>query len=527
MYQLIIVDDESLAIKALQTCIEWTDIGVAKVFTANSSNQAKEIFKHNRIDIMLCDIEMPQENGLELLAWVKQNNPETEAIIQSCHSEFKYAKKAIQLDSVDYILKPVLSDDLLNALNKAIKKIELNKKISGQDKVKESGHVLLTLPDLLKDSDNIDVLFLKKTIETQTDLPENDYVLPSIIITKNTEYEVKMQQSKIISSLLSALNNICNNTAKIIELDDNVHLILLSNYQFKEDYSKIEQIFESVFQNACRDYGLDFISSIGYKVCFSEITPVIKDLLQMCKSNISSTSGRVSLLSKELSGKSKYLTPDISYWAMLLEAGLQKKLLEEANTFFYNIPETLKTNTNYLREIREDILQMMITVLKQKGVQTQQLFYDNLTKALHDRSVYSVNDMAAWINHVVACSVYITKDLSKEHSIIEKSIRYIKLHIDQDIKREDVSAYVYLNPDYLTRIFKKETGMSITEYTINERIKIAKKLLENTNMPVSSIALRVGYANFSHFAKTFRKHTGMNPIEFKNSLKGKYSVSGS
>ncbi len=518
MFQLIIVDDEALAIRALRSCIDWSDMCVARVFTANSAYQAKEIFKNNKIDIMLCDIEMPDENGLELLTWVKQNSPETEAIIQSCHSDFKYAKQAIQLESVDYILKPVLADDLINAVKKAINKLELNKKSTIQNKAAGSGHVMTALPELLKNPDNIDSLFLKRIIENQVDIHEDNQVLPVLIVNRNPDGKTNVPLVETIKSLLAKLDLIHSNWAKMINLDDNVYLILLLNWQLRDDIAKIAQIFESVLQNIYKDYDLELLCSIGSKVSFGEIAPIIKNLLCLSKNNIYNMSGKVSLLNKNLSGQSNYVTPDISYWAMLLDANLKNKLVDEVRAFFQDVPDTLKNSTSYLTEIREDFLHMMFAILKQKGIQTQQLFIGSLSSGLFDRAVYSANDMVAWIEHVVAASSNIIQDMSKEHSIIERSIRYIKLHIDQDIKREDVSAYVYLNPDYLTRIFKQETGMSITEYTINERIKIAKKLLENTDMPISSIALRVGYTNFSHFAKTFRKYTGMNPIEFKNSL---------
>lgn len=518
MFQLIIVDDESLAIKAIRTCIDWSNMGVARIFTANSARQAKEIFRNNRIDIMLCDIEMPQENGLELLAWVKLNYPETETIIQSCHSDFKYAKKAMQLESVDYILKPVLADDLENAVRKAIEKVELNRKSSSHRQASECSDALTVLPDILKYSDNIDNLFLQKTIENHSDTPYDSQVLPVLVVTRQSNARVMQQPSEVMKTLMPDLGCIGSQGIKLIELDNNVHLILLLNWQSRDDKEKVRQIFESALQTVYNTCGFELMCSIGSKVSFDELIPVIKRLLFLCRSNISNMSCRVYLLNEEPPKRDNYVTPDISYWAMLLDAGLNNKLLGEVTSFFSGIPDALKNDTYYLKEIREDFLQMLFTALKQKGVQAHQLFCDNLSSGFFDKAPYSVNNMIAWIEHVVARSSNITQVLSKEQSIVEKSIRYIKLHIDQDIKREDVSNYVYLNPDYLTRIFKKETGMSITECIINERVKIAKKLLENTDMPVSSIALRVGYTNFSHFSKMFRKHVGMNPVDFKNSF---------
>lgn len=73
---------------------------------------------------------------------------------------------------------------------------------------------------------------------------------------------------------------------------------------------------------------------------------------------------------------------------------------------------------------------------------------------------------------------------------------YIALNIDQDLYREMIAEQVFLNPDHLTRLLKKETGHSISDYVIMERIKLAKELLTQTNIPISVIATSVGYTHF-------------------------------
>ncbi|MGO4376303.1 response regulator [Paenibacillus sp. MCAF20] len=75
MRQLLIVDDELIAVEGLKSGVRWEEIGISRLFTAFSPSQAKEIFQANQVDILLCDIEMPQETGLELLEWVRRIIP--------------------------------------------------------------------------------------------------------------------------------------------------------------------------------------------------------------------------------------------------------------------------------------------------------------------------------------------------------------------------------------------------------------------------------------------------------------------
>ncbi|WP_419876323.1 helix-turn-helix domain-containing protein [Candidatus Pristimantibacillus sp. PTI5] len=76
-----------------------------------------------------------------------------------------------------------------------------------------------------------------------------------------------------------------------------------------------------------------------------------------------------------------------------------------------------------------------------------------------------------------------------------------------------------MNPDHLTRLFKKETGHTITDYALLERIKLVKELLTQTNIPISSISSSVGYSNFSHFTNVIKIFAEMGPTEYRSQFR--------
>lgn len=119
---LLIVDDEILAIQGLVEEIPWKELDFDRVFTANSYAQAVNIMNKQQIDVLLCDIEMPLKSGLELVSWAKKRRPETECIFLTCHADFSFAKQAIKTDCLDYILKPADTEEVVGALKKAIGK---------------------------------------------------------------------------------------------------------------------------------------------------------------------------------------------------------------------------------------------------------------------------------------------------------------------------------------------------------------------------------------------------------------------
>lgn len=127
MSKAILIDDEVVAVNALKRRVHWEKYGVEQVFTANSMQQAKELFGQEEIDFMLCDIEMPQGNGLELFEWVKIYYPAVECIYVTCHPEFEYMRKALKLGSADYILKPIDYEELDEILISLTKRLNEKK----------------------------------------------------------------------------------------------------------------------------------------------------------------------------------------------------------------------------------------------------------------------------------------------------------------------------------------------------------------------------------------------------------------
>lgn len=106
---LLLVDDEIVSIQGLMSGVNWERCGIDQVFTACSARDARVIFGIESIDMALLDIEMPEENGIEFLAWIRQQDKgkDIPCAFLTCHAEFNYAREAIHLGCADYILKPV------------------------------------------------------------------------------------------------------------------------------------------------------------------------------------------------------------------------------------------------------------------------------------------------------------------------------------------------------------------------------------------------------------------------------------
>lgn len=126
---VILVDDEEVAVNALKRRVDWKKYGIDEVYIAYSMKQAQELFREKVIDVMLSDIEMPQGNGLDLYEWVKAYYPTVECIYVTCHPEFDYMRKALQLGSADYILKPIDYEELDEILLQLVERLRRQRRI--------------------------------------------------------------------------------------------------------------------------------------------------------------------------------------------------------------------------------------------------------------------------------------------------------------------------------------------------------------------------------------------------------------
>ncbi|MCR4998053.1 MAG: response regulator [Butyrivibrio sp.] len=117
---LLIIDDEYYIVQGLTGMIEKEDLGIDDIFTAYSADQGRKILEKEQVDVLLIDVEMPKETGLEFLEKMRQKGSHLTTIILSGHQRFDYAQEAIQYHCFNYLIKPVAKQRLNYELGRAI-----------------------------------------------------------------------------------------------------------------------------------------------------------------------------------------------------------------------------------------------------------------------------------------------------------------------------------------------------------------------------------------------------------------------
>lgn len=103
--------------------------------------------------------------------------------------------------------------------------------------------------------------------------------------------------------------------------------------------------------------------------------------------------------------------------------------------------------------------------------------------------------------------------------VVSLIMEIIRREYTKDLKLEEISQQVFLNPKYLSRMFKNETGINVTDYLVSVRIDKAKQLLrENMEIKVYEVAKLIGYGDSVYFNKIFKRLVGVTPLEYRNQL---------
>lgn len=99
--------------------------------------------------------------------------------------------------------------------------------------------------------------------------------------------------------------------------------------------------------------------------------------------------------------------------------------------------------------------------------------------------------------------------------VLRRAMEYIEAHLGEPVTLEGAAEHAFASPCYVSRLFRRETGMGFVDYVTHMRMEKAKRLLEGTRLKVFDVAERAGIADAHYFAKLFRKHTGLSPTEYR------------
>lgn len=414
---VLLVDDQKAIVDSLKNGIRWENLPVEQVYTACSAKEAKLVLMNFAVDVLISDIEMPEEDGISLCQWAKEKFHSLECIFLTSHADFEYAKKAIQMNSFDYILQPVRYEEVERALRNVWEKIRQSKKIL---QIMDTQKVVLEQRSTILDA------MVSKMLRGKGEDADQIYLHFQEMF--RTEYE-----ECVIYPLLIQIKK----WKKITNVwDEKLVRLVLGN------------VMEELF------------------------------LEQNVRAGVSSER-------------------ENRYWIFLIQ---DKKTIQEDV-----IRQKLESFYQFIDANMDFTISMYPASLPMQKIRFQDIFeqlcHRETCNGDHKKGIFW-EDMEK------------TEEQEGEDPI-DQALRFIRKNLNKNITRAEVANYVHLNEEYFSRLFRQQTGDTFKDYLLMEKMKEAQKLLEHTRLSVSIIASKVGYDNFSHFSKMFKKVTNQTPQEYR------------
>jgi two-component system, response regulator YesN len=524
---LLIVDDEVLAIEGVKSDLDLPKLGITKLLTAINIRQAKDLFVRERVDILLCDIEMPQGSGFDLLSWVWEHHPNTATIFFTSHADFKYAKEALQLGSIDYLLKPVRAVDLENAIRKARSVIDRNSEFNRNSQSHQLWlkHHAFIIERFWVDLINHSIPSQPSAIREQVELhhipiTDESIFLPILISVQRWKKGLNRRDEKILEYALknSAEEILVSNRSNGIcfQLDRGMLLIILvANRRSDWEYDPLILACQQYILS-CNDYFYcDLSCYFGHSVEAYGMAEMVAELRRRDRNNVAFVN-HVFLQEDDGASMTPAKMPAMGVVASLMKTGTRDAVVHEVESILDQLVSNQSMDADVLHQFNQNFTQVVFSFLNLRGIEAHQLFGDEESRRITETAGRSITDMLAWIRHSVSKAMNHAEAVKETVKVVQTVKNFISLHLDQDMTREMIADQVFLHPDHLTRIFKKETGYALSDYIVLEKVKVAKELLSQTDRPVSAIASTLGYTNFSYFTKLFKKHVGIGPMEYRS-----------
>jgi two-component system response regulator YesN len=531
MYRLLIADDEIVEREAIKFIVAQNLPGLLEISEAANGRELLEKLNAAKPDIVLTDIKMPGINGLEAAAKIRALLPECRIILMSAFHYFDYAKDGLVLGADDYITKPAPVDVIVNALNQSI--LHLDEAKSRRKREEETNTRLKNVTQYLEEelisimsSGEIDENVIREFFE-MLDIQSNGFVGVALMIPcHDLPIEIAGEvQKRILKKRLSE------------HLKNKLHA---RGFNFLQSIVG-QYIFILMFDAGGME---EYASRVLWAKTFSEIKDeILVELLIPLNIGIGNQCNAVTDIHQTfLQAKIalKYdATPGtvISYgdiekpkksseYPMTREKQLLNRFLSGETEDVLRIADELidwiSANLPGLDIMKQKVYELLLVLLREAvlNLHLQEFATDSESMRRDVFSLGSTRELRSYVKGYIQKQLLEVRRIkaSRANSLLSLVTEYIQKSYDREVSLESAAEMVRISPFYLSRLFRKETGVTFIDYLTEYRMKRARELLSVPTNNVKEVCYRVGYKDPNYFARVFKKVSGMTPTEYRDRM---------
>lgn len=512
---VLIVDDQISILSGLISGLDWDSLGVTSIRTAANAKQAREILLAEPVDLLLCDIEMPGENGLSLLRWARHEGMDFVCVFLTSHADFLYAKEAIQLNCFDYILQPAQYEAIQATVARAIDRIRSN---TEEKELEQYGAV----------AKNNAVTMLQSIFTSWSQgCPLSVQALCSTFRQLGLSLEPEHECLVIFGQLLCwhskpwptqewqyAANNIMAElygTESIRVFPFAIDSTSLGWFMIPEAGSfpqpgKVLSPLERTFSALNRYLSCDLAFYVSMPAAVNHLNEQHGPLSAARKGNRQMRAGIFCTTVGACKSDGPEDDGRFRRWAEMLTQSCGAAAAQEIAQYLdgQETPDPERLSAFSLR-LQETIINAAASQgLDQRGI---------IAVLERHSEGSSLENVKETVRELTECFPSIIGDEENQTVLIERLKKYVEENLDRPLNVNDVAAAFFMNPDYISRQFKAKEGISLKSYIVRQKMDTVQYLLRTTNLPISVIAAKMGYDNFSYFSQVYRKVMGVSPTD--------------
>lgn len=522
--KVMLVDDEPFILQGLSMLINWEKEGCVIVKTAANGMEAYEYLKAHQVDLVLADIKMPVMTGLELLKRIRNEKISNAYFaLLSGYADFSYAQEAIRYSCIDYILKPVAKDSLLELIQKVAGQKELNDKEETKRRKMQRIYLIRNLEALLRGNAESEVLeYVEENLPFSTGVRYVRISLDGIgSLEELADDELRELRNCMFENCRQFLGNEKDYCIKDVFGDEDEYEIsfLYCREMAERRNLTMEEFMERMLLYTKQNLGVPVTFLVGKEV--EEVARISNSYSSTCvlksfkgfrpeksiyyyEDEVQVNQNKVVLckqsLDKLIQAVERNDRGEINSSVDELFAEMEKMGLTA---------DTVSMNIHYL------LFQLIhLAVQQDESIDQEEVMLyisDNVFESGISRG--SRAHFRRFACEYAEYLVQLRKNVSR--GVLLDVEREIKEHFAENLTLKDLGRKYFVNSSYLGQIFRKKYGQSFKDYLSNYRINEAAQMLIKTDKKVSMIAEEVGYHDTDYFVSKFLEQKGCTPARYR------------
>lgn len=534
--KVFLVEDEMVIRRGIKNSIDWEKEGYIFCGEASDGELAYPMIIKEKPDILITDIRMPFMDGLELCKLVKKELPNIKILILSGYDEFDYAKEAIRLGVTEYLLKPISSGKLLEALNGVSESIRREKE--DKDLVRKY------MEEMRENTEHEKQKFFEQMIAGNLSMADaletgKKYEMNlsagmyNLLLFRFTLGKENRKSGELLGEAEYAIEKLTERLEYVFEFQRGVEgwafLLMADNEeQMSERVKELSKDLEEIMKNYST---IAYFGGIGQPVArLRELEESFREAERALAARFTMELNRIISVEDIRMAQNVDTLDDIEITSFgeiektrtmlekFLNNGAEDEIDEFVDVYINELPEeNLKSVLMRQYIIMDAYIVMMSFCEKIEGIEGEmQAQSEELKNSM--KTIQTLEEIKNYIRMLLKKIIGVRDTISgrRYSDIIEIAKDQIrKTYMSDEISLNTIAAEVGMSPSCFSSIFSKEMGKTFVEYLTEIRMDRAKELLMCSSMKTSEIGYEVGYKDPHYFSYIFKKTQNCTPKEFR------------